>query len=137
MKIIINKCFGGFGLSEEAMYRYAELKGLTLYPEKGKPSLFTTYWTVPEDARPKEIDWAKSSQKERAAYNESYRNSVLYDRDISRTDPDLIKTVEELGSAADGRCAELAIVEIPDDVEYTIEEYDGSEHIAETHRTWY
>jgi len=30
----------------------------------------------------------------------------------------------------------LAIVEIPDDVEYTIEEYDGNEHVAEAHRTW-
>jgi hypothetical protein len=30
----------------------------------------------------------------------------------------------------------LEIVEIPDDVEYTIEEYDGLEHIAEKHRTW-
>ena len=26
MKIVINKCFGGFALSKEAMLRYAELK---------------------------------------------------------------------------------------------------------------
>jgi len=29
------------------------------------------------------------------------------------------------------------VLEIPDDVEFTIEDYDGSEHIAETHRTWH
>ena len=28
-------------------------------------------------------------------------------------------------------------VEIPDDVEWQIEEYDGTEHISEKHRTWY
>jgi hypothetical protein len=27
-KVVINKCFGGFGLSEAAKTRYAELKGL-------------------------------------------------------------------------------------------------------------
>jgi len=24
-----------------------------------------------------------------------------------------------------------------DDIAYSIEEYDGNEHVAETHRTWY
>jgi len=41
-----------------------------------------------------------------------------------------------MGSNADGDHAELKVVEIPDDVEYLIEEYDGLEHIAEAHRTW-
>lgn len=30
----------------------------------------------------------------------------------------------------------LRIVEIPDGTDYIVGEYDGSEHIAETHRTW-
>jgi hypothetical protein len=49
----------------------------------------------------------------------------------------LIEVIEELGDAANGDCAELAIVEIPDDVEWEISEYDGREHVAEKHRTWY
>jgi len=44
--------------------------------------------------------------------------------------------VEELGEKANGQCADLKIVEIPDDVEYEIEEYDGVEWVAENHRTW-
>ena len=34
------------------------------------------------------------------------------------------------------QCAELAIVEIPDGIEWEIDDYDGIETIAETHRTW-
>jgi len=28
-------------------------------------------------------------------------------------------------------------VEVPDDVDWYVEEYDGLEHIAERHRTWH
>jgi len=34
MKVVINTCYGGFGLSHEAMLRYAEIKGIKLYLEK-------------------------------------------------------------------------------------------------------
>ena len=37
---------------------------------------------------------------------------------------------------ANGPCASLEIVQIPDDVEYEIDEYDGSESIHEVHRSW-
>ena len=53
-----------------------------------------------------------------------------------RSDPDLVAAVEELGKKASGSYAELKVVEIPDGVEYQIEEYDGTEYIAEKHRTW-
>jgi hypothetical protein len=55
---------------------------------------------------------------------------------IPRDEPRLIQVVRELGDAANGCNAELAVIEIPDDVEWTVEDYDGSEHIAEKHRTW-
>ena len=60
----------------------------------------------------------------------------FYDRDIPRDDPILIQVFEELGDAANGSCADLKIVDIPDDVEWQIEEYDGNEWVAERHRTW-
>lgn len=56
--------------------------------------------------------------------------------DICRDDPVLVDIVKQLGQEADGSCAELRIVEIPEDVNWYVEEYDGSEWVAERHRTW-
>ena len=36
----------------------------------------------------------------------------------------------------DGVYSDLKVVEIPDDINWYIEEYDGLEHVAERHRTW-
>lgn len=89
MKVVINKCYGGFGLSEVAETRYENESGNNV-----------SYW------------------------------------DIKRDDPILVSIVEELGEDSWGGYAELAIVEIPDGIEWRIEEYDGSEWVAEAHRTW-
>ena len=125
MKVAINRCHGGFGLSHEAVLRYFEIKGITVYPEQSQDfGKFWTYWTVkPED---------RIESKEGDAFYEQ----TVYERDIERNDPALIQAIEELGQAAAGQFAEIAIVEIPDDANWQIEEYDGMEHIAETHRTW-
>jgi hypothetical protein len=56
--------------------------------------------------------------------------------DIPRDHPLLVEIVEQDSEAASGAFARLRVVEIPDDVEWQIEEYDGYEHIAEKHRTW-
>lgn len=59
-----------------------------------------------------------------------------YRWELSRDDPYLVKTVLELGEAANAKYARLKVVTIPDDVEWHIAEYDGLEWVAETHRTW-
>jgi MoaA/NifB/PqqE/SkfB family radical SAM enzyme len=56
------------------------------------------------------------------------------DGDEFRNHPALIKAIEE-GIEA-GLVTNITIVEIPDDVEYVIESYDGREWVAEKHRTW-
>lgn len=58
-----------------------------------------------------------------------------------RTDVVMCSLVEEFGSAANGKYewggfADLKVVEIPDDVKWVIEEYDGVEWVSEVHRTW-
>jgi hypothetical protein len=139
--IVINACHGGFGLSEAGVRLYAQKKGLTLYPEHGRFAALggPTWWTVPPEQRIgilPEDDWHKGTLEERRASNEAYSRYVLTPRDIARDDPDLIAVVRELGDEASGRFASLKIVEIPADVEWKIEEYDGLEWIAEKHRTW-
>ncbi len=91
MKIVINKCYGGFGLSDVALARYKKESG--------------------------NID-----------VSEYY---------INRADPILVSIVEELGEDSWGGFAELRVVDIPDGVEWEVEEYDGKEWIAEVHRKWY
>lgn len=136
MKLVINKCFGGFGLSEAGVRRYFELKGWSLYIENAG-SWSATYWRVPPEDRPIEPKpWATAPLEDRQRYNAEYEQKSVYAGDIPRNDPELVRVVEELGSAANGSCAELAVVEIPDGVEWVIEEYDGNEHIAEKHKTW-
>lgn len=137
-KIVVSRCFGGFGLSEEAVRYYAALKGITLYPEKGPYSSLAgpTWYIVPKDKRTPKINWQKASTKERIAYNEAYSKEVFSDIDTPRDDPALIKTVEDLGKAASNRFSDLQVVEIPDDVKWVIDEYDGLETVKEEHRSW-
>ena len=66
----------------------------------------------------------------------SERGHYGYDHRSARGCPHLIATVERMGDKASGGLSELAIVEIPDGVEYEIDEHDGIETIHETHRSW-
>jgi hypothetical protein len=56
--------------------------------------------------------------------------------DIERNNQYLVRVIEELGDDANGRFAELKVVDIPDEVEWQLEEYDGLEWVAEKHRIW-
>ena len=60
--------------------------------------------------------------------------SYFSERDILRDDPVLVALVKE-GDISGGH-AKLKIVEVPDGVEWVIEEYDGMEWVAEKHETW-
>ena len=54
-----------------------------------------------------------------------------------RADPRLINAIEKIGlRKSAGPYNELKIVEIPDDVDWEIYEYDGIETIHEKHRVW-
>jgi hypothetical protein len=54
-----------------------------------------------------------------------------------RTDKKLISAIEKIGvKKSSGECAELKIIEIPDGIEWMIDEYDGMESVHEKHRTW-
>ena len=90
MKIVINRKYGGFGLSKEA-YEYLG------------------------------IQWDKYG----------------FEFEHDRTNPKLIECVEKLGEKADGRYAKLVVVEIPDDLDYEIDDYDGMERVVERSAIYY
>ena len=59
----------------------------------------------------------------------------LYVMDL-RANPELISIVEELGKESYGAFSELKVIEIPDDIDYYISDYDGIESVHENHRIW-
>jgi len=143
MKIVINECYGGFGLSKEACQRYFDLKGQQVWIEVDEKfsalDMFTVWLVSPEKRLEiKEGEaYYKMSRDERTDYNWKYSQQIWYQGDnLTRNDPILVQVVEEMGDKAWGRYAKLAIVEIPDDVQWIIEENDGMEWVAEKHRTW-
>lgn len=139
MKIVINARHGGFGLSHDGILRYLELAGKKVWVEEDKDwEGRNQYWLVPKEERVVNADsefWSMNHE-EKMAYNKAWSEQNFYDRDIARDDPILIQVVEELGEKANSRYSELKVVEIPDDVEWQIDEYDGAEWVAEKHRTW-
>jgi hypothetical protein len=74
--------------------------------------------------------------KEAKALYETITSIEASSHEMQRDDPVLIKIVEDLGAEANGSYAKLKVVEIPDDVDWAIDEYDGKEWVAEKHRTW-
>lgn len=132
-KIVINRCYGGFGVSDAGIHAIASYRGLTLYPER-KDRWFTVYWTIPQDhplrVKHNELN-AKHSKTEEdyKLVNEIYDNHTLSTYDIDRADPGLVHAVETLGDAANGDCAQLEIVELEKGTLYRITEYDGLEGI--------
>lgn len=108
-QIVINSKHGGFDLSHQAVLRYAELKGLQLQHEPLGFQDLQLYTLNGEHWHPSQIP---------------------------RDDPQLVQVVQELQQKANGYYSKLHIVTIPQDVPWTIQEYDGLEWVAEQHRTW-
>jgi hypothetical protein len=54
----------------------------------------------------------------------------------NRSHPLLLRLVKEMGAEANGPHADLMIVDVPDGVEWEIDQYDGAETIHEAHRSW-
>lgn len=119
MKVAVNRCYGGFGLSDEGFARVLELKGIEYETvETGSSLLGKQFW------RKGMVDQDNGYLYEGSFFSEN------------RSDPELIAALEEMGEKAWGWAADIEIVEIPDDVDYYIHDYDGMESIHEKHRSW-
>ena len=117
MKIVVNKCYGGFELSDEAHEMLISL-GIKCFKN----------WKELE--KTEEKNWIVKTNSLFSNYASSFRS---YD---SRTNELLIQTVEKLKEKANGRCAKLKVIEIPDGTNYEIDDYDGIETIHEIHQSW-
>lgn len=130
MKIILNKCFGGFDVSKEAYMLYAKKKGLELYQYASDFTNFKKciYKKTNDEALFKNY-FIKDMGDNIEISNEDYKKYNLYLNDEHRQDAILIEVIEELGDKASGRFGNLEVVEIPDNCYYKIDEYDGVETI--------
>ena len=111
-KIVINKSYDRFCVSHKAFLRLRELG----QPDALKETDHGAYW--PAAASPQEPSLNQCGEL------------------IPRDDHRLVQVVEELGAEANGHCAELKVVTVPDDVQWVIVKKDGSEQVSEQHRTW-
>jgi hypothetical protein len=111
-KIVINKSYEQFCVSHKAFLR---LRALGQHEALQEPDL-GAYW--PTAATPQEPRFNQCGKL------------------IPRDDQKLAQVVEELGAEANGHCAELKVVTIPDDVRWEIQAVDGVELVSEAHRTW-
>lgn len=108
MDILINKCYGGYGLSDEAVRLYLTKKNIPIVLNKEWSGNYSKYYIVGDNDR-------------------------FSDYNIERTDPVLIEVVKTLGKRANDNSAKLEIVSIPNGCQYLISEYDGMESIE----TWF
>jgi hypothetical protein len=156
-KIAINDQHGGFGLSPAGLKRWCDLQNKECYffkrgdfglegsfepitaEEAKNQRMFWSAFNVPNpnDVLPDQSKFYEMTLEERSESNKKYSSYQVSDRSIPRDDTYLIQVIKELKEEANGFASNLKIVEIPDDVNWIIEDYDGAEHVAEVHRTWY
>lgn len=140
MKIVINKCYGGFGLSLLAQKEYLKRKGKkaffyeqTKYKFRDGKEEFVRIEKIEGKDR-SEFCATKDLGKTTTKWPNTKDN--FYYGNLERTDPDLVAVVEKLRDKANGWAANLVVVDIPDGAQYTIEDYDGIESIHEAHEVW-
>ena len=113
-KVVINRCHGGFGLSFNGKVAYLEAAGIP--------------FTLEEQA--------DRDTQNRLGPRVMVNGEEFWGRTIPRDDPALVRVVKKLRERANSEFADLRVVEIPGDIEWDIEDYDGLEWVAEVHRTW-
>lgn len=101
MKIVLNKCYGGFSVSE------------AVYNELG-------------------FKWDGYGYLNNELFGIENNDCIAY-----RANEKLIAAIEKIGEEkASGSYAELRVVEVPDDIEWEIDDHDGIEILHEQHRSW-
>jgi len=142
MKVVINGCYGGFSLSAlgsreylKRKYKKAYFYRQTKYKHKNGVVEYTRIDNI-EDADDLFVFVFTRDLGKKVSELPNDNDLWFSDGDLPRDDPDLVAVVEKFGEKADGQCAKLEIVEIPDGIQWEISEYDGNESVEEQHRSW-
>jgi hypothetical protein len=135
-KVILNKCFGGFGLSKDAYELYAKKKGISVfrYTQENLKKEIYTYAT--DDNRTFDFYFTKDFGDNVYISDEDFKKYFLKLDEKFREDKTLIEVVEELGEKANVFYSNLKIAEIPDDLDYVIDNYDGIETLHQKVKEW-
>nr|DAI17042.1 MAG TPA: hypothetical protein [Bacteriophage sp.]DAX17028.1 MAG TPA: hypothetical protein [Caudoviricetes sp.] len=137
MKVILNKCYGGFGVSQKAYELYAKKKGIEIFvyklectndkPIYRKTDMGSSIFT---------ITFTKDFGDYVDLYDDNSEKYILELCSNHREDPVLIEVVEELGDRANSPFSKLVVVDIPDGMEYEIDDYDGVETLHQKVEKW-
>lgn len=129
MKIIFNKCFGGFQVSDEGYKLYAKKKKITLYTYIWDKYNFGTQELIKSsDTCNHLVYYLLKDYGNKIKFSDRRNEDIFYLNASHRTDPILIEVVEELGNKASTSYSNLKVISIPDDIgEYIIDDYDGFE----------
>ena len=138
-KVILNKCFGGFGVSKEAYELYAKKKGISVfhYTQKNlKKEIYTYATDATDDNRIFDFYFTKYFGNKAYISDEDFKKYFLNLNEYFREDKTLIEVVEELGEKANTFYSNLKIVEIPNDLDYVIDNYNGIETLHQKVQEW-
>ena len=135
MKVVLNNCHGGFGLSIKGIKRYLELSGKDCFFYvfiEGDATVDEHYKLIDDYENNKELNGPNFikvpiiTTEDLGNIRDSISNELRFnDESLSRTDPILIQIIEELGEeASNRRCSSLIIKEIPDEMKFNIKD-DG------------
>lgn len=132
MKLVINQCYGGFGLSPVGIKRYLELKGKQAYFYVQSKYYYRD--GVYKFKRIDNIEYLNDPFFYCTTYDygekiTEYPEDAFKKYNIQRNDPVLVQVVEEMGKEASNQFANLVVVEIENGRWYKINEYDGYESI--------
>lgn len=147
-KVILNKCYGGFNPSSTAYLKYAEKKNIELF-KYNYEVIVNNKSSLGDDIK---LFKSSSTNHQRGnmwtlwltkdfgdSVTVSWSDIVSYSlklNDDMREDATFIEVVEELKDEASDCASHLVVVEIPDDLDYVIDDYDGYEKLHQRVQEW-
>lgn len=124
MKVVINQCYGGFGLSPKGLKRYLELNGKQAYFYKQTSYQYqgnVTYERIDNIENANEL-FISCTTRDQGKILSDYPEDTFSYYSLKRNDPILVQIVEELGREASSKYSNLVVIEIENGRWFKIDE---------------